>query len=585
MNKKHFLTFLALLLIAAMLTGCGGAEAAQSASSAISAETVSPESETVTEVTEEPEVPVPEEVPSAVKAEPSVVEPEPIEVFYPLTEETVELTMWATEPNLGPLNMMGGDYGVNNYADFKSVQYVNELTNVNVVFDSANTDNASTLFNLHVASGDWADMLVDVDRYYVGGAMGAYNEGVIVSIDDYLQEYCPNYYALIEGNQDLTKAATSAEGEILQVNALFEKVYIAQGLVIRQDWLDRVDMDIPTQMDELHEILLAFQSEIGCANPVYMNSACNTLLTSYNLVSYQSLDGSDLALYQVDGEVFSTFTSEKYKEWLTTMSTWYAEGLIDPNFASVSDTFFGGHDEELIAQDNLGAWWGNVNAFTNYASMCPNEDFEVVPVYVTADGEGKDHVTSLSQVYGFSDGICGVAISDNCEEIELALGWLDYWYSEEGITLANYGTEGEVYEVIDGENIYTELVTENEFGLDPTVVLNLYAVAGCSWGVQSDARTFQFYTEQQVAALETWTDSCDGIYTYPNVPMNTEESEAISSNVGDCATYIAECIPKFINGEMSVETQWQEYVDTANALGMTACLEAYQSALDRYNAE
>ncbi len=48
-------------------------------------------------------------------------------------------------------------------------------------------------------------------------------------------------------------------------------------------------------------------------------------------------------------------------------------------------------------------------------------------------------------------------------------------------------------------------------------------------------------------------------------------------------TYIAQCVPSFIMGEMSVESDWDIYVETCNSMGLTDCIAAYQSALDRYN--
>ena len=38
---------------------------------------------------------------------------------------------------------------------------------------------------------------------------------------------------------------------------------------------------------------------------------------------------------------------------------------------------------------------------------------------------------------------------------------LDYLYSEEGIMLTNYGIEGVSYELVNGEPVYTELLTNN----------------------------------------------------------------------------------------------------------------------------
>ena len=589
MIKRTICLFLMLSLTLSVFSACGKTVSPSSSESlsVIQAETESAASMAEPAFAESGETTEPEPIEDSSESEfsSSAAEAEPIEVSYPLTEEPVELHMWTEAPSLGPLNMLGGDYGISNMADYDTVRYVNDLTNVHMSFEAANMMNASTLFNLHIASGDYADLLSFVDVFYTGGVAGAFNEGVIVGIGDYLADCAPHYSAILADDRDLAQATTTSDGDILQINSLFLKKYIASGTVIRQDWLDRVGMDVPETVEDLHEALLAFHSEIGCTNPFFMNSTCNQLLPSYDLVQYSSIDGSDLGIFQVEGTVYSTFIHERYRQWLQTMHQWYSEGLIDPDFISVPNSIFGGHDEELLAQDNLGVWWGNVNAFSNYSAMCPDENFAIASSYIAGTEEGVDHTTSLSRLYCFGTNVVGVCVSSACRDIECALGWLDFWYSDEGTQLANYGEEGIVYNMIDGEVQYTDLITNNEYGVDPTVALKLYAIAGGPFGVQMDEATFPFFEQAQVDALQTWTAACDGANTYPSAPMNAEETDLLTASVGDVMTHIATTVPQFIIGERDIETEWDTYLAEVDSMGFQDCLDAYQSALDRYLAE
>lgn len=576
--KRFMLILLSLsVVLGTVITGCGQPSEVSSESAVSLADAVVSEP-----VAEPPTQSAQEDIRSVV--EESILDQEATKVSYPLTEETVELSMWIEQPNLGPLRMFGGDYGVDIYEDYSSIQYVNDLTNVQVSFENASSENASTLFNLHVAAGDWADMIAAADLYYVGGITQAFNDGVLMDIRDYLETCCPNYSAILDADADIARAATDDAGNVLQICSMLDSFMQSEGTVIRKDWLEQVNMECPTTIEELHAVLKTFQTEIGCANPFYFNSACNQLLTSYNLVYYQNLDSSDLAIYQIDGKVCSNFTAASYRSWLENMNQWYQEGLIDPDFISVSYMGFGGHDEELLAADNIGVWWANANSITNYFAMCPAETFDIVPTFITATEEPANHVTSTSRLFGSSSQVNGVAIAATCVEPELALGWLDYWYGEDGIMLANYGIEGESYEIVDGVVQYTEVITNSTFGLDPAVALKLYSIAGTSFGVQRDERTFPFYIDQQVDAVDCWTTPCDGAWAYPNVSMSTEESDTIARHSADVSTYIAECVPKFIMGELDIAAAWDSYVETVNSMGMADCLQVYQTALDRYNA-
>ena len=314
-----------------------------------------------------------------------------------------------------------------------------------------------------------------------------------------------------------------------------------------------------------------------------MNGACNQLLTSYNLVQYGSLADNDLCVFQRDGSVTCTYVEDAYKDWLNMMHQWYDEGLYDPDFISISYIGFGGQDETLLSEGNLGVWWGNINAINNYYAMSPDEDFDMTIAFIPATDDPMNHVVDASLLFAGAGGINGTALSATCSQPEIAMGWLDFWYGQEGYMLANYGIEGEVYEMVDGQVEYTDLILKNAYDLDPSTVLNLYAVAGTAFGIQSDARTWPFFSDVQLLALTEWTDPIDSAWVYPDATLNTAESDVLSAKLTDITTYIAESVPKFINGDLDVNTQWEDFQATLESMGIYDCLAAYQSALDRYN--
>lgn len=578
--KKFIALLLSLTMILALFAGCGGTtEERASVSEPVAAE------ESVSAVeTPEPE----EEAPPAEASAPeSALEeaPEPVSrepLSYPLTEEEVTLSMFCAEPTLGPLTFMGGDYGIHGYEDYTSIQRSFERTGVTVEFANVSTMESATLFSLHIASGDLADMLSSIDLNYSGGVGNAYAEGTILDLTDYAESCFPQYMNLVEEDPQLLRSTRTPEGEILMLYFFNDYFIQAEGSVIRTDWLEQVGMEVPTTVDALHDALLAFKSEIGCDYPFYFNSGCNRLLSSFNLVFYNELTGSDLAIFQEDGTVYCSFTHDRYREWLRTMNTWYNEGLIDPDFISIPSTNMGGEDETLLTQDNIGVWHGNINSISNYYSLCPNENFDLAPIYVTSDGE-PNHTLSTSRLFGMSTGVGGVAISASCENVELALGWLDFWYTDEGYHLKNYGVEGESYNLVDGQVEYTDVIMNNDMGLVPSVALLLHSTGASDWGMGAQDRTMYFYDDIQIEAQTVWTDACDGAWAYPNATLTTEESETVGAKGGDAGTYIVECVPKFIMGELSVETDWDTYVQTCNDLGLTDVIGAYQSALDRFN--
>ena len=68
-------------------------------------------------------------------------------------------------------------------------------------------------FQILLSSGDYPDMIEYNWSSYAGGADQAIEDGVIIALNDYMEDYAPNYYDIMEGerakaNNYLYKAST-----------------------------------------------------------------------------------------------------------------------------------------------------------------------------------------------------------------------------------------------------------------------------------------------------------------------------------------------------------------------------------------
>ena len=177
--------------------------------------------------------------------------------------------------------------------------------------------------------------------------------------------------------------------------------------------------------------------------------------------------------------------------------------------------------------------------------MCPTENFSIQPLNVYATDDCADHTSSVGRLFGaFHSRLWQAPVCPaTCSNPEAALAWLNFWYTEEGSMLQNYGVEGESYHLVDGKVEYTDVITNSSYGIEPTVALLLYSIGSAPWGVSIQERTWNFYSDVQIDAIETWTGNCDGAWAFPNASLTTEESASISAATGDVCTYIAESIP------------------------------------------
>lgn len=180
----------------------------------------------------------------------------------------------------------------------------------------------------------------------------------------------------------------------------------------------------------------------------------------------------------------------------------------------------------------------------------------------------------------------GISITTACENVETVVRFFNYFFTEEGGLLANYGVEGYSFTYNeDGKPVYTDLITNNPDGMTMDVALCLYTGGSTSGPYVIDNTKNAFtYTEAQLAAGSAWLEGTDGAYQLPDVYTNllsSEEKEELNSYYNDIITTYNETILQFITGTKSLE-EFGEFRDQLKDMGADTCVEIMQGALDRY---
>ena len=123
------------------------------------------------------------------------------------------------------------------------------------VVASSNSD-YSTAFQNMVASGQLADIIAcestsDLEKLGKDGGM--------LPLNDLIDEYAPNIKKMLEEDPNFKYQATAEDGNIYNI-PLGKELQSSQFYWIRQDWLDKLGLAVPTTVDELHDVLLAFKN-------------------------------------------------------------------------------------------------------------------------------------------------------------------------------------------------------------------------------------------------------------------------------------------------------------------------------------
>ena len=133
------------------------------------------------------------------------------------------------------------------------------------------------------------------------------------------------------------------------------------------------------------------------------------------------------------------------------------------------------------------------------------------------------------------------------------------------------------------------MVTNDPNGRSPKEVLESYGcwINGPTMKLEAREEALLFsYPDDVRQNILDYTDETRP-YATPGLmlPAQTaEESEVVSGVKGELSTYIYEMCGKFVVGTASVETDWQSYLDGAEALGVARLQEVRQAQYDRLMA-
>ena len=576
MKRTILSVLLALTMLLALLSGCGSTAVPSAASAGPdSAAASAPEAAApAAEPAAEPEAASAEEaMASAVEEVPEEEEIPEVTISYPLEGDDLELSYFVSFP--GNLATYMESFDV--HPGFMAAQ---EATGVKINFNAPSMENAFTQFELMVAADDFEDIVGGFGDMYMGGAAAAYEGDLIYDIAPLIAENAPDYQRVIDGNDAYKAFAYEPDGTMLGVYGVYkyDVSAVTNGVFVRQDWLDDLNLDLPVTYDDWHETLTAFKNEKGAEAglllPMGSESRGATYAGGYQTIGYSSdarMSGGHF--FQVDGKVTSSLIDDNYRDYLTMINSWYEEGLVYHDFYS-NDT----RDilDPLVYGNQVGIFDGKVDYITRFESGDPNGAIRLTGIANPVKNEGDK-----SGFGNYVEQKSSVSITTSCDNPELALQWLNYFFTEEGILLCNYGQEGVSFEYgPDGTPVFTDLILHNE---DPWLqfgnVTRLYLLDEVLPTVYDQTRELSAYSEKEQEAIALWSDTKEAKYTMPSVTLTTEENEELYKLLADIETYASENVIRFIIGDLDL-SEWDSFTATMRDMGIERCIEIYQGALD-----
>lgn len=478
------------------------------------------------------------------------------------SEERETLTIWSCWTNSSVVSDPGDNY---------FFQAIEEACNVDLEF--VNSAGGKEALSILTGTGDLPDLIYDWDYNIPDGLQGSLNNGSIIALNDLIdQGKMPNFTAYLATDSEADKLIKNDEGLYAWAPMIRKQdaPTVFAGNLIRQDWLDELGLEMPTTMDEVENVLRAFKEQKGA------DAALAFAWGGYN--SYAQVYGVCEDFYiDADGKVKYGFIEDGYKDFLTKFNSWYAEGLIDPDaFTQDIDTFYAkmATDRNGIVYGFTGSTFGQIEIMKE-----ENPDINYVAMPYPSLEEGGTFPVDIS-AYRVNN--IGIMISSKCEKLDAAARVIDYLYSEEGTMLCNYGQEGVSYEMVDGEPVLTELVTNDPNGLSIQNALAFYAGTSNKPHLLERSAAMQTYAlDVQKDSLEVWATPDAKIKLMPSLSMTAEETEEFNTIMTDISTYVSEMKLRFIMGTKSID-DFDKFVEDIKSMNIERAIEIKQAAYDRY---
>lgn len=462
--------------------------------------------------------------------------------------------------------------GVENFENLPPMKKLMERTGVNLKFLHPISGMESEQFNVMIASGDYPDIIEEDFKNYRGGPEQAINDNVIISLNEVIEKYSPNFKEFMKNNPEMEKMTITDNGIYYTYPAIYgdEYLQVYRGPIIRKDLLDKTGLDMPETIDDWTVMLNAFQ-KMGIDSPLIL-----TLSDSYAFIQAFGVIND---LYVDQGKIKYGIVEPGFKEGISLLADWYSKGLIDRNIASTDAASVKTAIINGMSATTVGATGGGIGTWMR--AMAGDDTFDLEPASypVLKNGERPFYGHRINPVWPEE----GASISTSCKNIKAAAKVLDYAYSEEGILLFNFGIEGESYEMIDDYPTYTSLVTHDASGRAMGEMISYYARPNGVGPSIRDKRYMEQYASlpQQKRSIEIWSQTDAKQHLLPPITLNQEENDEVTAIKSNLDSYVNAELLKFITG-VRKKDELDDFVATVNGMGVGKYVQAYQNAYDRY---
>lgn len=297
-------------------------------------------------------------------------------------------------------------------------------------------------YNLLLASGEAPDILFSYDfpvisAWYGRGALMEIPKSLLDQYGQNLTKFIPQSvrnFGIMDGKQ------YTIPGK--RINSYYFMSYI------RQDWLKKLKLPLPTSNEQQYQVLKAFKkNNLGGAETIPLGLSLTDVKSCVGNYSFRqsNIPEEELAMYSDVRVAALTWAPEKAR--LKYFNKLFSEGLVSPEFALDVE----GHKRDTAFMNGQVGIMGtmlskNPPILQTLVSNVPSALVATVPAFTTDFG-GKP------QGRGYWDFGMVNGINSKCKNPEAVIKYLDWMSKPEVLSVLQNGIEGKNYTVVNGKKV------------------------------------------------------------------------------------------------------------------------------------
>lgn len=323
-----------------------------------------------------------------------------------------------------------------------------EKTNTKLDIEWVPSADLNSKTDLKLASGDLPEVLVNDLGQSRPTMLNAVKRGMFANLSTYLGDFS-EYPNLRDNMRPVLWNYAKVDDNIYAVPR--SRPQVNRSIKIRKDWLDKLNIPVPTTTDEYRAAL----KKIVTGDP-----DGNGKIDTMGLTGYQFMNFFDTTIaeafgiytpsYDADGGLISEYLTDDFADFIQYFRDLYSDGSLPKQFFSMTgdqntQIWLAGRSASMVNN-----YWHDYPDMQAIKKIQPDVNILSLPPMKGPKG----YTAELDRGIAFYFFISSKVPADKVKQI---LGYFNNTSTPEFLDIAYYGFEGVHYNVVDGAKVMTEL--------------------------------------------------------------------------------------------------------------------------------